>query len=259
MSDTRLKWKAGFTCPWRAACPSSSDGARCSHCAGLNRSTNAAPTASSPADPSRRLLLFVGRQSAPMRVPHDNVVPQRSRTVTGLRTPRVQSEDTGDRRLDMQNLAHSTTPKKGAPQTGRPTTVKNLAIRRAQSHIPRRPCGRARSRRVCRPTGIAPAPACRSGLSGGSDTAGQTAGRKGSALEHETLEHESGVARELAAQTHRSHRWPRRRSDGDQATPGTGAHRPRCARRGGGPYGDCQAGRPVRSEPPTARRRTTGH
>src|SRR5262249_51730455 len=38
------------------------------------------------------LFLLPGRQPATMRVPHDDVIPQRSRTVTGHRTPRVQPE-----------------------------------------------------------------------------------------------------------------------------------------------------------------------
>jgi hypothetical protein len=62
----------------------------------------------------------------------------------------------------------------------------------------------------------------------------------------------------LGGQSHRPHRWPRRSADRDRAGAGAGAHRPRGARCGGGPYGDCQAGRPVRSGPARSRRRTTG-
>ena len=67
-----------------------------------------------------------------------------------------------------------------------------------------------------------------------------------------------GRTQRFGDQSRRPHRYPRRTADRDLANIGTGAHRPRCARCGGGPYGDCQAGRSVRPEPPTSRRRTTG-
>ncbi|GAA1106826.1 hypothetical protein GCM10009579_30140 [Streptomyces javensis] len=44
------------------------------------------------------------------------------------------------------------------------------------------------------------------------------------------------------------------------ANPGTGTHRPRCARGSGGPYGDCQAGRSVASaRKPFTRKRPEAH
>ncbi|GLW03109.1 hypothetical protein Slala05_67390 [Streptomyces lavendulae subsp. lavendulae] len=47
-------------------------------------------------------------------------------------------------------------------------------------------------------------------------------------------------------QSHRPHRYSRGKEDRGFATPGTGAHRPRCARPDDGPYGDCHAGRSLR-------------
>lgn len=108
---------------------------------------------------------------------------------------------------------------------------------------------------------------------GSYNTAGQTPGRRTSAREDE-----GEVGRRLTAQADRrpevphgrqshdhcgdqSHwppRYPCRTTDRGVTSPGTGAHRPRRDRCGGGPYGDCQAGRSVRPEPPTSWRRTTG-
>ncbi|GAA0939666.1 hypothetical protein GCM10009574_052830 [Streptomyces asiaticus] len=62
-------------------------------------------------------------------------------------------------------------------------------------------------------------------------------------------------------QRSRPHGYPRRRADRDLAGTGTGAHRPRWARGGGGPYGDCQAGRSLAStrKAPFTRKRPEAH